>query len=359
MNNSYFLYNLLDIKYINLLFIHITWSFLIGIIILILSLVVATHNPYFEKTSAYECGFEPFEDARNKFSVKFYVVAILFIIFDIEILYLLPWLINLSFVGFIGFWSMMFFLVILTIGFIYEMVKGALDWEGSVQDYQFSQHFIYGGFCIKLQKKRFYTTNPQIFKKINYFYPSVIKLRLKINLINYLNKILPFAHFYLSKGEIIIRVPASQLYNLASILKDHSAIQCNILSDLAALDFPQKKTRFELIYTLQSSFKNYRFVITTGTKERMPVQSLTTLYEGLNWVEREAWDMFGIIFLNHPDLRRILTDYGFKGHPLRKDFPLTGYSEVRYSNFQGLVIHDAVNLAQAYRVFHMENSRTL
>lgn len=110
------------------LFVFLLSSFGLSTILLIVSLLIGTHNPYYEKISAYECGFEPFEDARNKFDVKFYIVAILFLIFDVEVLYLLPWLLNLQYIGIYGFWSMILFLLLLGFGFIYEVVKGALDW---------------------------------------------------------------------------------------------------------------------------------------------------------------------------------------------------------------------------------------
>lgn len=103
-------------------------SVIISGVVLLLSLILASQDPYYEKVSAYECGFEPFEDARNKFEVRFYIVAILFIIFDIEIVYMLPWLMNIFYIGSQGFWLMAIFILILILGFIYEIIKGALDW---------------------------------------------------------------------------------------------------------------------------------------------------------------------------------------------------------------------------------------
>ena len=120
--------NTLSYNYIVLL-ICISFSLLLGLIIFGLSYFLAVQNPDSEKMSAYECGFEPFEDARNKFDVRFYIVAILFIIFDVEVVYLFPWSVSLYATGFQGFWSMMLFLIILTIGFLYEIVKKALDWQ--------------------------------------------------------------------------------------------------------------------------------------------------------------------------------------------------------------------------------------
>lgn len=105
------------------------WSMLISVVLMTLSYIIVRQNPYKEKISAYECGFEPFEDAKNKFDVRFYVVAILFLIFDIEVIYLFPWCISLSSIGYQGFWAMQTFLVILILGFVYEIYMGALDWQ--------------------------------------------------------------------------------------------------------------------------------------------------------------------------------------------------------------------------------------
>lgn len=120
--------NLLSNQYI-IIFICLSFSLILGLIIFGLSYTLAVQNPDSEKISAYECGFEPFEDARNKFDVRFYIVAILFIIFDVEVIYLFPWSISLYVIGFQGFWIMIIFLLILTIGFLYEIVKKALDWQ--------------------------------------------------------------------------------------------------------------------------------------------------------------------------------------------------------------------------------------
>ena len=115
-------------KYFIVLICYI-FSSILGFIIYSLSYIIAIQNPNVEKNSSYECGFEPFEDARNKFDIRFYIIAILFIIFDIEILYLFPWIVSLNVLGFENFWSMIFFLIILKVGFIYEIVKKALDWQ--------------------------------------------------------------------------------------------------------------------------------------------------------------------------------------------------------------------------------------
>ena len=123
-----YLNNLYSTQYL-IIFICILFSLFLGLIIFSLSYFVAVQNPDSEKISAYECGFEPFEDARNKFDVRFYIVAILFIIFDVEVIYLFPWSISLYIIGFQGFWVMILFLLILTLGFLYEIIKKALDWQ--------------------------------------------------------------------------------------------------------------------------------------------------------------------------------------------------------------------------------------
>lgn len=123
-----FYQNLVLTDCFQIIFFFILFSFILSCILFIVSLLLATHDPYYEKTSAYECGFEPFQDARNKVDIRFYIVAILFIIFDIEVVFLLPWLVNFFYIGVQTFWLMILFLAILALGFAYEIVKGALDW---------------------------------------------------------------------------------------------------------------------------------------------------------------------------------------------------------------------------------------
>lgn len=123
-----FLLNFFEFQTNKIILIFVVLSFLLSCVILLLSVLLASQNPYYEKVSAYECGFEPFEDARNKFEVRFYIVAILFIIFDIEIVYMLPWIMNMFYIGSQGFWLMAIFILVLILGFIYEIIKGALDW---------------------------------------------------------------------------------------------------------------------------------------------------------------------------------------------------------------------------------------
>jgi NADH dehydrogenase (ubiquinone) Fe-S protein 3 len=124
---------------------------------------------------------------------------------------------------------------------------------------------------------------------------------------------------------------------------------------MTAVDYPSKENRFELVYMLLSLPFNTRIIVKTFASEVTPVPSAVDLYKGANWMEREVWDMYGVFFTGHPDLRRILTDYGFEGHPLRKDFPLTGYVEVRYDDSKKRVVAEPLELAQAFRVFEYQS----
>ena len=142
----------------------------------------------------------------------------------------------------------------------------------------------------------------------------------------------------------------------AGKLKNHTNSQYKILSDICAVDYPFKKNRFEVVYNLLSITYNSRITIIISIDEKTPVNSCTDIYSAAGWFEREVLDMFGIFFIGHKDLRRILTDYGFKGHPLKKDFPLTGFTEVRYSDFEKRIVLEEVSLAQDYRTFYFDNT---
>ena len=157
------------------------------------------------------------------------------------------------------------------------------------------------------------------------------------------------------RGEITIRVPLEQLQRALTRLKDETGGEFTQLSDITAVDFPERKQRFELIYQLLSVKWNQRVRLITSLGEGDIAPSVTALFTSANWAEREIWDMFGIFFDGHGDLRRLLTDYGFEGHPLRKDFPLTGHVEVRYDPDERRVIYEAVELMQEYRDFDYES----
>uniref|UniRef100_C1C1X1 NADH dehydrogenase [ubiquinone] iron-sulfur protein 3, mitochondrial n=1 Tax=Caligus clemensi TaxID=344056 RepID=C1C1X1_CALCM len=138
-----------------------------------------------------------------------------------------------------------------------------------------------------------------------------------------------------------------------SFLKDHHNAQFTNLVDLCGLDVPTRKNRFEIIYNLLSLRFNSRVRVKTYTDELSPIDSIEDIHKAANWYEREVWDMYGVYFSNHPDLRRILTDYGFEGHPLRKDFPLTGFYELRYDMEHQRIVQEPVELAQEYRKFDL------
>ena len=153
------------------------------------------------------------------------------------------------------------------------------------------------------------------------------------------------------RDEIICIVPSWALLPFLTFLKNHTNTQFKMLIDITAVDYPSRSSRFEVVYQLLSIHYNARIRIKTNVDELTPIESVSSLFPSANWFERETWDMFGICFLNHPDLRRILTDYGFEGHPLRKDFPVSGYVEFRYDDSKKRVISEPVELAQEFRYF--------
>lgn len=152
-------------------------------------------------------------------------------------------------------------------------------------------------------------------------------------------------------GEQVLNVAGGMLLPLLTSLRDDVDAQFVQLVDIAGVDFTEREKRFEVVYLLLSLKKNERLRVRVVTDERTPIPSAISLFSSAGWYEREAWDMYGILFADHPDLRRILTDYGFEGHPQRKDFPLTGYVELRYDVEQKRVVYEPVKLNQAYRNF--------
>ena len=152
-------------------------------------------------------------------------------------------------------------------------------------------------------------------------------------------------------GQLIMTARREGLIRLLQFLRDDSNCQFKMLADLCGADYPDRAERFEVVYNLLSLTHNQRIRIKVSTDEAAPVPSATVIYSAAGWFEREAWDLYGIFFDDHPDLRRILTDYGFEGHPLRKDFPLTGYVEVRYDDAEKRVVYEPVKLTQDFRSF--------
>ena len=152
-------------------------------------------------------------------------------------------------------------------------------------------------------------------------------------------------------GESVLTVSGDKLLPLLTALRDDKDGQFTKLVDIAGVDFPERAQRFEVVYLLLSLKQNQRLRVRVATDEQTAIPSVISVFSSAGWYEREAWDMYGILFSDHPDLRRILTDYGFEGHPQRKDFPLTGYVELRYDAEQKRVVYEPVKLNQAYRNF--------
>lgn len=158
-------------------------------------------------------------------------------------------------------------------------------------------------------------------------------------------------NIYIEKGEMNIIVDPLYITQVLMFLKDHTYGQFKLLMDITAVDYPDREKRFEVVYILLSVKYNSRVIVKTYIDEMTPIDSITTIYSSGNWYEREVWDLFGIYFLGHPDLRRILTDYGFEGHPMRKDFPLSGYVEVRYDDEKKRVVTEPLEMTQEFRSF--------
>ncbi|MEM8951745.1 MAG: NADH-quinone oxidoreductase subunit C [Pseudomonadota bacterium] len=155
----------------------------------------------------------------------------------------------------------------------------------------------------------------------------------------------------IDRGELTLTVQASSIIKVLTYLRDDTNCLFTMLVDVCGVDYPEREKRFEVVYHLLSVRQNQRIRVKLSTDEATPVPSVYGVFRSALWFEREAWDLFGIFFSDHPDLRRILTDYGFDGHPLRKDFPQTGYVEVRYDDEQKRVVYEPVQLRQDWRSF--------
>ena len=152
-------------------------------------------------------------------------------------------------------------------------------------------------------------------------------------------------------GELVVEARADQVVRVLKFLKDDPACRFEQLTDLCGVDYPERDPRFDVVYHLLSMSHNCRLRLKVGVNDDQPVPSVTEVYPSAGWWERETWDLYGIHFAGNPDLRRLLTDYGFNGHPLRKDFPLTGYVELRYDSEQKRVVYEPVKLTQEFRRF--------
>ena len=159
----------------------------------------------------------------------------------------------------------------------------------------------------------------------------------------------------IDNDELLIEIDENNLIDVIQFLKSNESLNFKQLIDIVGVDYPENEKRFELIYLFLSHENNLRIKVLIKFQIDKAINSITKIFPSANWMEREVFDMYGIKFKHHPDLRRILTDYGFKGHPLRKDFPLTGFNEVRYSEKDKKVIYEPVKLEQNYRNFDFES----
>jgi len=159
----------------------------------------------------------------------------------------------------------------------------------------------------------------------------------------------------IEKGELVVRTTRHRLLDLMTMLRDDPRYACQQVMDICGVDFPDRAERFDVVYNLLSVTHNHRIRVIVTTDETSPVPSVHQLWPAATWWERECYDLFGVLFTDQPDLRRILTDYGFEGHPLRKDFPLTGYVELRYDEDRRQVVYEPVDLVQDFRNFDFES----
>jgi NADH-quinone oxidoreductase subunit C len=159
----------------------------------------------------------------------------------------------------------------------------------------------------------------------------------------------------IAHGQLTITIVREQIVPVATKLRDDDGCRFEVLIDICGVDYPERERRFDVVYHLLSVRRNLRLRIKLETDETAPVPSVVEIFPTANWFEREAYDMYGILFSGHPDLRRLLTDYGFQGFPLRKDFPLTGYVEMRYDDEQKRIIYEPVKLIQEFRSFDFES----
>jgi NADH-quinone oxidoreductase subunit C len=159
----------------------------------------------------------------------------------------------------------------------------------------------------------------------------------------------------LAYGELTVAVAPQSIVEVMKLLRDDAELQFVSFIDLCGVDWPAREQRFDVVYHLLSPRKNHRIRIKVATDADTPVPSISEIFPGATWFEREAYDFYGILFSGNPDLRRLLTDYGFQGHPLRKDFPLTGFVEVRYDNEQRRVVYEPVKLPQEFRNFDFQS----
>lgn len=179
----------------------------------------------------------------------------------------------------------------------------------------------------------------------------MIKQNLILENLKNISKLCPIKKIQLYNSEVLLICYSKDLVNTVLFFKNHISCQYKILTCISAIDYSKNKYRFKVVYELLSIRYNSRNKIAVFVNEVLPINSINKIFSSANWYESEIWDMFGIFFKNHDNLKRILTDYGFEGYPLRKDFPLTGFVEMRYSEIKKRVISESIELSQEYRIF--------
>lgn len=179
----------------------------------------------------------------------------------------------------------------------------------------------------------------------------MIKQYLIVENLKNMSKLCPIQKMELYNSEILLVCYNKDLVNMLLFFKNHISYQYKILTCISAIDYSKNKYRFKVVYELLSIRYNSRTKIVVFVNELLPINSINDIFSSANWYESEIWDMFGVFFTNHENLKRILTDYGFEGYPLRKDFPLTGFVEMRYSEIKKRVISESIELSQEYRIF--------
>jgi NADH dehydrogenase (ubiquinone) Fe-S protein 3 len=180
---------------------------------------------------------------------------------------------------------------------------------------------------------------------------------INFSVVKYLQQCCSLFILNIAISQELIEITTSRKFylKLLKFLKTHSLLKCTIVTEYTVIDHPSKELRFEIVLFLLSIWWNFRVKVRLFTNELFPVSTITFLFKIAFWQEREIWDLFGILFQNNMDLRRILTDYGFIGHPLRKDFPLTGYTEIFFDDFTRHIVTSSVSLAQEYRYYNFKN----
>lgn len=187
---------------------------------------------------------------------------------------------------------------------------------------------------------------------------TIKQQQVAVNFSKSISKMLPITSATVTNNELVLVVESKFILPVLFFLRDHTNCQYKVLTAISGVDYPEREQRFEVAYELLSLKHNHRIRVKTYTDEFTPVDSSVCVYNASSWWEREVWDLYGVFFRDHPDLRRILTDYGFEGHPGRKDFPLSGFTEVRYDDSKKRVVCEPLELTQEFRHFDFSSPWT-